>query len=85
MTSTPVLRPVQVAPSALLALHAANPSRYPALFERQGLRYANTGDWIENCTALVEDYQGKMRLLHYSDQMQWQEDLSCELVTSKVA
>jgi anthranilate synthase component 1 len=33
MTSTPVARPVQVAPSALLALHAANPSRYPALFE----------------------------------------------------
>lgn len=33
MTSTPVVRPVQIAPSALLALHAAHPSRYPALFE----------------------------------------------------
>lgn len=33
MTSTPVVRPVQVTPAALLALHAAHPSRYPALFE----------------------------------------------------
>jgi len=33
MTSTPVIRPVQVTASALLALHGANPSRYPALFE----------------------------------------------------
>lgn len=58
---------------------------YPALFEANGIRYANTGDWIENCTALVEDYQGKMRLLHYSDQLQWQEDLADSLVTSHVA
>lgn len=33
MTSTPVIRPVQIDPSALLALHAAQPQRYPALFE----------------------------------------------------
>lgn len=33
MTSTPVIRPVQLTPSTLLALHAANPARYPALFE----------------------------------------------------
>lgn len=33
MTSTPVIRPVQVNSSALLELHAAHPSRYPALFE----------------------------------------------------
>src|SRR5687768_4702314 len=33
MTSTPVIRPVQIDQSALLALHAAQPQRYPALFE----------------------------------------------------
>jgi UDP-2,3-diacylglucosamine pyrophosphatase LpxH len=48
---------------------------YPALFEENGMRYCNTGDWIENCTALVEDYQGCMRILHYSDSMYWQEEL----------
>lgn len=46
---------------------------YPALREEQGLRYANCGDWIENCTALVEDHQGCMRLLHHSDKIHWQE------------
>jgi len=34
MTHAPVVvRPVQVAPSTLLAMHASNPARYPALFE----------------------------------------------------
>lgn len=46
---------------------------YPALREEDGLRYANCGDWIENCTALVEDHQGCMRLLHHSDKIHWQE------------
>lgn len=43
----------------------------PALFESDGVRYANTGDWIESCSALLEDRQGKMHLLHYTDQLQW--------------
>lgn len=46
---------------------------YPALREEQGLCYANCGDWIESCTALVEDHQGTMRLMHYSDKIEWQE------------
>ena len=48
----------------------------PDLFEQDGLRYANTGDWIESCSALVEDYQGKMRLMHYTDQLHWQDEVS---------
>jgi UDP-2,3-diacylglucosamine pyrophosphatase LpxH len=43
----------------------------PALLEHNGISYANTGDWVENCTALLEDWQGQMQLLHYSDQLQW--------------
>ena len=56
---------------------------YPALFEAEGLRYANCGDWIENCTALVEDYQGTMRLLHYSDKMSWQEEVKENIALAK--
>lgn len=49
---------------------------YPALLETaEGMRYCNTGDWIENCTALVEDYQGTMRLVHYSDRLHWQDEI----------
>jgi UDP-2,3-diacylglucosamine pyrophosphatase LpxH len=46
---------------------------HPELRNEQGFIYANCGDWVENCTALVEDYQGTIRLLHYTDKLQWQE------------
>jgi len=36
---------------------------YPSLYEREGLVYANDGDWVENCSALVEDATGQLRLL----------------------
>lgn len=29
--------------------------------------YLNTGDWVEHCTAVVEDDAGTMRLLHWSE------------------
>ena len=36
-----------------------------ALLERDGLLYCNDGDWVESCTALVEDAAGKLALLHW--------------------
>lgn len=32
-----------------------------------GILYCNDGDWIENCTALVEHTTGHLSLLHWSD------------------
>lgn len=32
-----------------------------------GVLYCNSGDWVESCTALVEDEDGSMELLHWSD------------------
>lgn len=29
--------------------------------------YCNDGDWVEHCTALTEDENGCLRLLHWSD------------------
>lgn len=37
----------------------------PALIERDGLIYANDGDWVESLTALVEDRDGTLRLLDH--------------------
>jgi UDP-2,3-diacylglucosamine pyrophosphatase LpxH len=37
-----------------------------ALVERDGLVYANDGDWVESLTALVEDPDGRLRLLDHS-------------------
>ncbi|MBK9131414.1 MAG: UDP-2,3-diacylglucosamine diphosphatase [Gammaproteobacteria bacterium] len=31
-----------------------------------GLLYANSGDWVENCTALIEEPSGEIRLLHWA-------------------
>ncbi|MEF3194112.1 MAG: hypothetical protein K6346_07850, partial [Halothiobacillaceae bacterium] len=39
---------------------------HPALREQDGVTYANCGDWVENCTALVEDASGQMHLLHWA-------------------
>ncbi|MBD8526250.1 UDP-2,3-diacylglucosamine diphosphatase [Pseudomarimonas arenosa] len=32
-----------------------------------GVLYLNDGDWVEHCTALTEDQDGRMNLLHWSD------------------
>jgi len=39
--------------------------------------YANTGDWVESCTALTEDYAGQLQLLHFVDKVEWREPV-CE-------
>jgi UDP-2,3-diacylglucosamine pyrophosphatase LpxH len=35
------------------------------LVERDGLLYCNDGDWVESCTALVEDRHGQLRVLSW--------------------
>ena len=39
------------------------------LFERDGLVYANDGDWVESLTALSEDHQGRLQLLSHTGQV----------------
>ncbi len=34
-----------------------------------GIYYYNCGDWVESCTALAEDAQGNMEIIHWSDQL----------------
>lgn len=29
--------------------------------------YCNDGDWVENCTAMVENFDGSLEILHWSD------------------
>lgn len=36
---------------------------YPRVREENGILYYNDGDWVENCTALVEDFCGELRLI----------------------
>lgn len=37
------------------------------LQEVGGLVYANDGDWVESCTALVEDHKGRLELLRWAE------------------
>ena len=37
----------------------------PQHLELDGITYCNTGDWIENCTALLEDSSGQLSLLSF--------------------
>ena len=32
------------------------------------VRYMNCGDWVESCTALVENFDGTFELLHWTSQ-----------------
>jgi UDP-2,3-diacylglucosamine pyrophosphatase LpxH len=32
----------------------------------EGIRYINTGDWVESCTAVVEHFDGTMELIHWT-------------------
>ncbi len=40
---------------------------HPQIRVVDGIVYCNDGDWIENCTALVENADGRIELLHWSD------------------
>lgn len=35
---------------------------------RDGILYCNDGDWVENCTSLVEHHDGRLSILHWTEQ-----------------
>ena len=39
---------------------------HAAIHDEFGLRYVNTGDWVESCTAIVEHHDGRMEILRWS-------------------
>ena len=34
-----------------------------------GVVYMNDGDWVESCTALVEDHQGRFSIVRWSERV----------------
>lgn len=53
---------------------------HPNIRYENGLLYCNDGDWIENCTAMVETRDGKLEILHWSDTHQRVKQLALVLV-----
>ena len=39
----------------------------PANHQMHGVQYCDTGDWVENCSALIEDRAGELRLWQLAD------------------
>lgn len=42
---------------------------HPAIKEIDGTLYYNTGDWVESCSAIAEDHDGKFHLIHWLDEV----------------
>lgn len=38
----------------------------PGIRDVEGIRYCNDGDWVEHCTALVEDRSGELAILNWA-------------------
>ncbi len=38
--------------------------------EVDGITYCNDGDWVENCTAMVETMDGQLEILHWSEKQE---------------
>ncbi len=51
---------------------------HAVMTDMDGIRYINTGDWVESCTAVVEHFDGTMELI------QWSPDAAASGVTDKV-
>lgn len=39
---------------------------HAALHDSFGIRYVNTGDWVESCTAIAEHHDGRLEILRWS-------------------
>jgi hypothetical protein len=55
--------------------HAANEMR-------GGIRYINTGDWVESCTAIVEHDDGRIELIDWSRRIAGQPGLTPQSETA---
>ncbi len=47
--------------------HICGHIHFGGVREIGGMVYLNDGDWVEHCTALTEDDEGRMELLHWSE------------------
>jgi len=39
---------------------------HPEIEQKEGILYCNDGDWIENCSALIENKQGELSLVYWA-------------------
>ena len=50
-----------------------------------GILYCNDGDWVESCTALVEDFDGRLRIVRWAEETARQQSVLRPYVPAKLA
>jgi Uncharacterized protein conserved in bacteria len=58
---------------------------HAAMHDDFGVRYVNTGDWVESCTALVEHYDGSLEILSWAGRMPQRAAMAGEAVAEQPA
>ena len=54
----------------------------PEIREIDGVTYCNDGDWVESCSALVEDRDGRLRLIHWTEHARASREREAEAVAT---
>ena len=54
---------------------------HPEITRVDGVTYYNDGDWVENCTALTEDHEGHIELVHWTKSNANVVDMPVKLLT----
>ena len=40
---------------------------HPEIADQRGIRYVNTGDWVESCSAVAETFDGEFVLITWTE------------------
>ena len=41
---------------------------HAAIHDDFGIRYVNCGDWVESCTAVAEHHDGRLEIIHWTEE-----------------
>lgn len=58
---------------------------HPEIQQQNNVLYCNTGDWIENCSALTEDQHGRLQLIYWTLQQGQVHQLAHQAKSKKAA
>ena len=50
-----------------------------------GILYCNDGDWVESCTALVEDFEGRLRIVRWAEELAREQSVLRPYVPARLA
>jgi UDP-2,3-diacylglucosamine pyrophosphatase LpxH len=42
---------------------------HAAIHDDFGVRYVNCGDWVESCSVIVEHFDGRLKVVSWTDEM----------------